>query len=84
MHRERVGEERGSKEMDGCPLTIPGSFREDNDLWRRAPKHLLHGPDSIAYKTTDGYEARDREDIPGQMSGIHSAHHGQSFFFHYA
>jgi hypothetical protein len=22
MHRERVGEERGSKEMDGCPLTV--------------------------------------------------------------
>jgi hypothetical protein len=24
MHRERVGEERGSKEMDGCPLTDAG------------------------------------------------------------
>jgi hypothetical protein len=22
MHRERVGEERGSKETDGCPLTM--------------------------------------------------------------
>jgi hypothetical protein len=22
MHRKRVGEERGSKEMDGCPLTV--------------------------------------------------------------
>jgi hypothetical protein len=26
MHRERVGEERGSKEMDGCPLTLPHSY----------------------------------------------------------
>jgi hypothetical protein len=23
MDRGRVGEERGSKEMDGCPLTLP-------------------------------------------------------------
>jgi hypothetical protein len=26
MHRERVGEERGSKEMEGCPLTAPELF----------------------------------------------------------
>jgi hypothetical protein len=23
MNRGRVGEERGGKEMDGCPLTLP-------------------------------------------------------------
>jgi hypothetical protein len=23
MNRGRVGEERGSKEMNGCPLTVP-------------------------------------------------------------
>jgi hypothetical protein len=32
MNRGRVGEERGGKEMDGCPLTVcwkcmPGTFR---------------------------------------------------------
>jgi hypothetical protein len=26
MHRGRVGEERGGKEMDGCPLTVSSYF----------------------------------------------------------
>jgi hypothetical protein len=26
MDRGRVGEDRGSKEMDGCPLTLSSSF----------------------------------------------------------
>jgi hypothetical protein len=29
MNRGRVGEERGSKEMDGCPLTGNRTFHSD-------------------------------------------------------
>jgi hypothetical protein len=44
MDRGRVGEERGSKEMDGCPLTLPPlqkrgvTTREDHqEVARSAP-----------------------------------------------
>jgi hypothetical protein len=30
MNRRRVGEDRGSKEMDGCPLTTPTSVKHSN------------------------------------------------------
>jgi hypothetical protein len=33
MNRGRVGEDRGSKEMDGCPLTIPLLVLIYNFIW---------------------------------------------------
>jgi hypothetical protein len=30
MDRGRVGEDRGSKEMDGCPLTVEMPFQRDD------------------------------------------------------
>jgi hypothetical protein len=30
MNRRRVGEDRGSKEMDGCPLTVK-IYRDNTD-----------------------------------------------------
>jgi hypothetical protein len=37
MNRGRVGEERGSKEIDGCPLTVPAP-----ELSMSQARALLH------------------------------------------
>jgi hypothetical protein len=33
MNKGRAGEDRGSKEMDRCPLTISGQKPSQNDPW---------------------------------------------------
>jgi hypothetical protein len=35
MNRWRVGEDRGSKETDGCPLTVMDTQDESSELRRR-------------------------------------------------
>jgi hypothetical protein len=42
MDRGRVGEDRESKETDGCPLTDPDNFYPLVEI-NEAAKHVLHG-----------------------------------------
>jgi hypothetical protein len=47
MDRGRVGEDRGSKETDGCPLTVV-NYR-DIDEKRRLPRGGQSGIDVVGY-----------------------------------
>jgi hypothetical protein len=71
MNRGRVGEEKGGKEMDGCPLTVSSSARTS------APpdKHRIHGckgitqtliPDTLAVKP----KASQSTDGNGRLRGL--------------
>jgi hypothetical protein len=43
MNRWRVGEDRGSKETDGCPLTMTLKF-----TWNKTKRTLSHRKDTSA------------------------------------
>jgi hypothetical protein len=51
MNRRRVGEDRGSKEMDGCPLTA----------WRRSGGWTVYTEQARAAETASGVD-RDNEE----------------------
>jgi hypothetical protein len=63
MDRGRVGDERGSKEMDGCPLTLPPlqkrgiTTREDRQEVTRSA--LVQGMESkmamLIWRAAQGY-----------------------------
>jgi hypothetical protein len=47
MDRGRVGEDRGSKDTDGCPLTVLGSVRAILLTWR------AHSTQDLAKKSKE-------------------------------